>query len=741
MKQLLTITILLFTVLYGFAQHTNAVYLPKAQFITGNDSSWSATSFDDKEWKTIETGKVWQEQGFPDYHGYAWYRVHIVIPSSLKQTAVWKDSLRLFLAHVNDVDETYLNGVRIGKTGAFPSDAGGYISKWPAVREYHIAADNPAIHWDAENIIAIKVYDGGGTGGIFMGLPYIDMLEKADGLAIAIAQDSIHYNGTHVAVPLTISNQFNTSVTGTFNINIRDAALQKTIANKSFLLTLKPFESNRLSFSVPNQSGIELSYSFTQQGTALTLTHSQIIPYILTPQPSLLPHINSAAVLGVHPGSPILFKVAATGQKPLHYAISRLPKGLQLDVVTGIITGYLADSGEYTMNVSVSNVIGKALQILTIKAGSELALTPIMGWNSWNCWGINVSEDKVKSSAQALIDKGLIDYGWSYINVDDGWQAPHRTADSTLMPNEKFANMKGLGDWLHSKGLKFGIYSSPGPKTCGGFTGSYLNEVQDAASYAKWGIDYLKYDWCSYDGIVKEDTSLAAYIKPYKIMDAALHSHKRDIVYSLCQYGMKDVGQWGREVHGQSWRTTEDIEDTWESMKHIGFEQYPLYRDAGPGHWNDPDMMIVGQVGWGENLHSSRLTPDEQYTHVSLWCMLSAPLLIGCDLSRLDAFTLNLLTNAEVLAIDKDVLGRQAQRIINNDSSQIWVKALSDGGKAVAIFNMGAAYQNIKVPWKDLGLQEKLSVRDIWRQKDIGFIKDEYSTLVAPHGVMLIKVK
>ena len=223
-------------------------------------------------------------------------------------------------------------------------------------------------------------------------------------------------------------------------------------------------------------------------------------------------------------------------------------------------------------------------------------------------------------------------------------------------------------------------------------------------------------------------------------MDEALLKQKRDIVYNLCQYGMRDVWKWGAQVHAQSWRTTEDIEDTWQSFSSIGFEQARLYPYAGPGHWNDPDMMIVGQVGWGQDLHPTRLTPDEQYTHVSLWCLLSAPLLIGCDLSKLDAFTLNLLTNPEVLAIDQDILGNQAQRLVKNDSTQVWIKQLADGGKAIGIFNTTTGYRQVKLPWKELGFGHAQRVRDLWRQKTLGTVENMPRILLPPHGSVLLKL-
>jgi hypothetical protein len=302
--------------------------------------------------------------------------------------------------------------------------------------------------------------------------------------------------------------------------------------------------------------------------------------------------------------------------------------------------------------------------------------------------------------------------------------------------------MKALGDWLHAQGLKFGIYSSPGPLTCGGYLGSYEHEMQDATSYANWGIDYLKYDWCSYGDIYKKagDTSLAAYMKPYRVMQHALKAQSRDIYYSLCQYGMHDVWKWAPEVDGNSWRTTGDITDTWESLSSIGFTQNKLYHYAMPGHWNDPDMLIAGQVGWGEDLRSTRLTPDEQYTHISLWCLLSAPLLIGCDISKMDDFTLNLLTNDEVLAIDQDPLGKQARQKIKKNNYQVWVKKLEDSSYAVGIFNLAKNYQVITVNWKDAGLKSNCRARDLWQQKDLGSFKTSFTAKIPPHGVILLKV-
>ena len=265
--------------------------------------------------------------------------------------------------------------------------------------------------------------------------------------------------------------------------------------------------------------------------------------------------------------------------------------------------------------------------------------------------------------------------------------------------------------------------------------------MQDATSYADWGIDYLKYDWCSYESIHdRHDSSYESYHKPYQVMRDALLKQKRDIVYSLCQYGMKEVWKWGASVNGNCWRTTGDITDTWESLNGIGFAQTVQYPYAGPGRWNDPDMMIVGQLGWGDHLHATRLTPDEQYTHVSLWSMLSAPLLIGCDLSKLDNFTLNLLTNDEVIAVDQDPLGKQAQQALKTDTYQVWIKELQDGSRAVGIFNLSDKDDVIRFYWNNLGLTDDHKVRDLWRQKDLGNYKSMFSTKVAAHGVTLIRI-
>jgi alpha-galactosidase len=721
------------------AQNQGHILLQNAKFITGDDKAWSKPDFNDNDWKEIKVGQVWQSQGFPQYHGYAWYRIHIVIPSSLKNNASWKDSLRLYLAHVNDVDETFLNGIKVGQIGGFPDEPGGYVSKWPSVRQYHIAANNPIIHWDKENIIAIRVYDGGGTGGIFMGAPYIDMLEKFDG--VEMSGGEVEYlPGNKAMEKLEVLNNFNTSVAGSFHYQVVDASTGKTLEEKTIPTDLGPFSKKTIALTFPHKQGIEFTYNFTETTSGKNKQFKQIAPYILTPATSPVAKINGPSVFGVRPGAPFIYKIPANGKAPLSYAVKNLPAGLKVDTKTGIISGTLSKEGDYNITLVAKNALGQNEKKFTIKAGNLLALTPPMGWNSWNCWGLSVSDEKVKNSAQAMVDKGLANHGWMYMNIDDGWEAPNRADNGEIVANEKFTDMKGLGDYLHNKGLRFGIYSSPGPTTCGGYLGSYQHELQDAVTYAKWGIDYLKYDWCSYSSIAPRESTLDDAQKPYIVMRDALKQQPRDIVYSLCQYGSKDVWKWGAEMNGNLWRTTGDITDTWESLYRIGFSQDKAGPYAKPGRWNDPDMLIVGMVGWGENLHPTRLTPHEQYTHISLWSLLAAPLLIDCDLSKLDAFTLNLLTNDEVLAIDQDPLGKQGRQLVKNNDYQVWVKDLEDGNKAIGIFNITDKYRNINFKWSDINLSGTLKVRDLWKQKDIGSFKESFSSSIPPHGVSFIKV-
>ena len=472
---------------------------------------------------------------------------------------------------------------------------------------------------------------------------------------------------------------------------------------------------------------------------------------ILTPNPSAMPRINGARIFGVRPGAPFLFTVAATGDRPMTFTADGLPAGLQLDAKTGRITGILHEKGEYPVTLRAINSLGEAKRPFKIACGSTIGLTPAMGWNSWNCFASAVTAEHVMAAADEMVSTGLINHGWTYINIDDFWevnkdskdptlQGPRRDAAGTILPNPRFPHMKQLADYVHDKGLKIGLYSSPGPWTCGGCVASYQHETQDARQYGEWGFDYLKYDWCSYNDVVHGDHNLPTLKKPYAVMREALDHAGRDIVFSFCQYGMGDVWKWGEAVGGNSWRTTGDITDTWTSMSANGFGQAGEESWAGPGHFNDPDMLVVGKVGWGPQLHQTRLTPNEQYTHISLWCLMDSPLLIGCDMTQMDPFTLGLLTNDEVIDVNQDPLGKQAAPVSRDGALEIWSKVLEDGSRAVGLFNRSRAEAAVKASWADLGIQGKQTVRDLWRQRDVGVFTEAYEVTVPPHGVMLVKI-
>ena len=478
---------------------------------------------------------------------------------------------------------------------------------------------------------------------------------------------------------------------------------------------------------------------------------------VLTPKPGPRPRINGPALTGVTPGRPVLYKIPASGTKPISYSVDDLPQGLTVDRATGIVTGTIRDKGTYTVTLRARNSAGEARKEFKFVAEGKLSLTPALGWNSWNARGRSVTEDLVRRTADAFVDKGLIDHGWTYICIDDGWERSPRESDAlfagptrdekgNFIPNSKFPDMKALGDFIHSKGLKFGIYSSPGPTTCQGLEGSFGHEEQDVLQWCSWGVDYLKYDWCSYRA---DEPGLAGLKKPYQVMRAILNKAPRDIVYSICQYGNGNVWEWGADpdIGGNSWRTTGDIRDNWPQTMQIGFNprwtEIDLGQYGGPGHWNDVDMLVVGVVGWSyEPQHESKLSPAEQLTHISLWALHAAPLILGCDLAQADDFTVALLTNDEVLGIDQDIMGRGAKAVYRSADGnlQVWTRPLADGSKAVGLFNLEEVPMRVTAKWSDLGITGQHLLRDVWRQKDLGVFSGEYSEEIPRHGCVLLKV-
>ena len=481
---------------------------------------------------------------------------------------------------------------------------------------------------------------------------------------------------------------------------------------------------------------------------------------ILTPQPGPIPRINGPKIFGVRPGHPIIFTIPVTGTRPLQFTADHLPAGVKLDPATGRLSGSIAIAGEYIIQLHVRNKAGKTDRPFKIIVGDKIALTPPMGWNSWNIYATKITQALVEANAKAMVSSGLIDHGWTYLNIDDCWQGARGGAFHGILPDSSiFPNMQALCDEVHGLGLKIGIYSTPWVESYGHHIGGSAMNAEglfertkeniprnkkqlpyaigttsflsnDVKQFTTWGFDYLKYDWSPIE------------LPETKAMYEALKNSGRDVVLSLSNSapfaGAADWAAWSN-----CWRTGGDIRDNWKSLKSRLFTQDKWAPFAGQGHWNDPDMMIVGYVGWGKEPRPTMLTPDEQYTHVSAWCLMSVPLLLGCDMTKLDPFTLSLLTNDEVLALNQDPLGKQATVVAIQGDAGVMAKDLEDGSKAVGLFNPGdsTATQQVVVHWSDLGISGKYIVRDLWRQKDLGVFENEFAADVRKHGVVLVSLR
>ena len=725
----LTKTFLLLAILLPQILRAQEVTVEGGRFQKGDNPAWSAFAFDDCAWREVSfTDQPWESLGLDSANGIGWYRIHLVIPSSLKKGVV--EAVMLALGAIDDSDQTWVNGHLVGRDGTFPEEPGGYSSEY-GKRRYYVV-DPKWVNWDKDNVIAVRVYNYGDPGGFYRGAVKVMKPSLKDFAKLSLEAD----NGGYKVVLST-----SVKTTGTLQWTVSDVITGDQESSKAHKVNLAAWKEKQLFCPLAPQKRLKVTY--TDPRFPEVLEAEVCAPYILTPPAPATPRYNGPLVFGVRPGSPVIFRLAFSGDKPMKYAVEGLPEGVVLDPDKGVLSGNCAEPGDYPLVLTATNDKGSASAAFTLCVGEDkIGLTPPMGWNSWNCWALSVSQEKVMASAAALINKGLADYGYAYMNIDDAWEGEERTPEGYITANEKFPDMKALGDWLHSNGLKFGIYSSPGDHTCGGFLGSLDYEKQDAEVWNSWGVDYLKYDWCGYSKVfdASRDKSDAALIRPYLKMQQFLREQPRDIFYSLCQYGWGRVWEWGAFIDANSWRTSHDIVDTWESLYVTGFERQPgLHPYAGPGHWNDPDMLIVGKVGWSSSLRDSRLTPDEQYTHISLWSLLAANMLIGCDIAQIDDFTFNLLCNNEVNAVNQDILGHQAHQDVVEDGMQIWSRDLSDGSQAVGIFNLNEA----SVPVQLDGALDKIglkadTVRDLWRQKDI---PTDAIYVIPPHGVLYVKVK
>jgi alpha-galactosidase len=504
--------------------------------------------------------------------------------------------------------------------------------------------------------------------------------------------------------------------------------------------------------------------------------NTNAVPEIRThPAPST-PRINGPDIFGVRPGNPFLYQIPATGDRPMTFSADDLPKGLKLDADTGLITGkvhkkWFGLKDKFVVTLHAKNDLGTDSKKFTIVAGETIALTPPLGWNSWNAYHGDVTGDNVVHAARAMVNSGLINYGWSYINIDDTWQGERGGKFGGIQANDKFPDMQGMCDEIHGLGLKVGIYSTPWESSyasrVGGSSddphgawanihyqiGRYCFANNDAKQWAAWGIDYLKYDWLPSE--TKPPETSAQFLNDSMTMHRALRKSGRDVVFSYSNsMPFKDIPDQSKIYN--CWRTTGDISDNWYSMVERAF-YFPPHKHgqttlhgapsdkwapyARAGHWNDPDMMVLGVVNFGGKQHPTRLTPDEQYVHMTAWCMASAPLLLGCDLDKLDDFTLNLVENPEVLAIDQDSLGKQATIASNQGNLRlIYIKALADGSKAVAFYNLSDKPSKMMAQWSDLGISGTHTIRDLWREKDLGEYDGEFTMTVASHSAELVKI-
>ena len=374
-----------------------------------------------------------------------------------------------------------------------------------------------------------------------------------------------------------------------------------------------------------------------------------------------------------------------------------------------------------------------------LAAGQQVAATPPMGWNSWNFFAEKVTDKDIRAAADQLVSTGMKDAGYIYVNIDDTWEA-ERDANGVLRTNSKFPDMKALADYVHSKGLKIGIYSGPGPKTCGGYTASLGHEEQDAKMYAAWGIDYLKYDLCSFNEAVMQKQApndkaeqMRLMVAAYDKMSKALQATGRPIVFSLCQYGWDSPWEWAPALGGNSWRTTDDINAHWDRIYAILSQQEGLQAYAGPGHWNDPDMLEVG---------NGELTLAENRSHFSMWAMLASPLLAGNDLPNMKPEVKSILTNRDVIAIDQDPLGKQASRVYSDGEVEVWARHLDGGAIAVAVLNAGSdrySTHPFHLNLTKLGLNGTQQAKDLWTGKDME-LTNNMPVELASHDILLVRV-
>lgn len=466
--------------------------------------------------------------------------------------------------------------------------------------------------------------------------------------------------------------------------------------------------------------------------------------------------VNGPDRIGVVTGKPFVYLIPATGQGPLRYSASGLPEGLALNPATGVITGTTQAQGNFAVTLTVIDSQGRHPRRVSFVSGpNAIALTPPMGWNSWYVHGCNISDQKIRQAADLLVSTGLAAHGYNYVNIDDCWQSHRDQATGEVVPKPSFPNMKALADYVHSKGLRIGIYTSPGAETCGHHPGSGGHLAQDVATYARWGMDFVKYDWCMFrDDPRQKRQMFQSEPAAYQAMSNLLYRSPRAMVHQICQYGEYNVWEWGARVGGNLWRTNNDLADVWQAVVRNGFNNVPMSRHQSGGHWNDLDMLIVGKSNWPRRIgdyeipqtapRPTQLTPVEQYTHITLWALMASPLIFSGDLTQIDPLTRRLITNDDVLAVNQDRAAHPAEyhQFSERGDLRVITRRLADGALALGLFNLTGREANIRVSFAELGLAAygPHKVRDLWSHAERVSRGDGVSWNVAPHGAAFFRI-
>lgn len=499
---------------------------------------------------------------------------------------------------------------------------------------------------------------------------------------------------------------------------------------------------------------------------------------VLTPDPGDMPRINGPKVYGARPGMKFVYRIPCQGERPMEFAVEDLPSGLELDSKNGIITGVTpGEEGAYSMVFKASNTLGEDSYDFRLMIGEKLALTPPTGWNSWGGHMLFVSDELMRKAADIFVQKGLADVGYQYLGIDDCWMRiarwkyesqsenrrknhagyPYdegvvdgeRDDEGYPVPNHFFPDMKDMTDYIHSLGLKAGIYSTPGITTCQDFAGSKDHQEQDARRYAEWGFDLLKYDLCSGGKdltAIREENPGFTQAEYWKPMADYLRAQDRDILFNLCQYGREEPWTWAPGLGISTWRTGGDLN---HHVDHYLEQALRLATDlreySKPGQWNDPDFLYIHHIrdyrAKGDPSSEILLNTNQRYQYVTLWSAICAPFFFSCDMHKIDDFTIGLLANADVLNINQDELGHVAEVVRNEDNRVVMVKELSDGSRALVLLNTDSENEAvISLSWEELGWPVKQEVYDIWRQHGIGKVKEGLSVRLSPDGVAYLKV-